>query len=178
MAALRSAKCVLIVCHGNIIRSAFAARLVAQGIGGDARVSIVSGGLEAMPGAPPPANAVCTATKLGVDLTGHVSAAVAPETVANADVIFVMDIPQLIAIRRRFPEGRAKTFLLTCLAPHGPLEIRDPVEGDESVFQECFDQISRAAGPIVGLLAARTQSGSRHVALKSIKRPLHDSCSG
>src|SRR2546427_512244 len=59
----------------------------------------------------------------------------------------------LATIRRRFPEARAKTFLLSCLIADGPLEVRDPVDGDESVFQACFDHISRAVRPIVHLLA-------------------------
>ena len=158
--ALGSAKRILIVCHGNIIRSAFAARLVARVVGEEASVSVSSAGLGAVPGSPPPPTAVRTATRMGVDLSGHLSAAVAPETVADADVIFVMDIPQLLAMRTRFPGVRAKPFLLTCLAPEGPLEIRDPVEGDESIFQECFDQISRAVRPIVRVLSAAARPGA------------------
>ena len=44
-AALRSASSVLVVCHGNIIRSPFAARLLAQAIGERQSLSIVSAGV-------------------------------------------------------------------------------------------------------------------------------------
>jgi protein-tyrosine-phosphatase len=77
--------------------------------------------------------------------------------VAKSDVIFVMEIPQLLALRRRFPEARAKTFLLSCLAPETPLEIRDPVDGNESVFEACFDHITRAVRPVIGVLSHSTQ---------------------
>jgi protein-tyrosine-phosphatase len=73
--------------------------------------------------------------------------------IAGSDVIFVMDIPQLVQLRKRFPEARARTFLLTCLAPSTPLEVGDPINGDESVFEACFNHISSAADPIVRVLA-------------------------
>lgn len=152
-AALKSARSILIVCHGNIIRSAFAARLVTQVLGDDRRISISSGGLEAVPGTPPHPTAVFSANGLCVDLRDHTAGPVTPDSVANADVIFVMEIPHLLVMRKRFPEARAKTFLLTCLAPGTPLEIRDPVEGDESLFQTCFEHIVRAVRPIVRILS-------------------------
>jgi glycosyltransferase involved in cell wall biosynthesis/protein-tyrosine-phosphatase len=152
MAALRSARGILMVCHGNIIRSPFAARLVAQGLGDRGTVRIASGGLGAVAGNPPHPTALQLATARSVDLTRHAAAPIAADTVAASDVIFVMDIPQLVTMRRRFPEARGKTFLLTCLAADAPLEIRDPVDGDETRFQACFDHISRAVRPIVGTL--------------------------
>jgi len=148
----KSAKHILVVCHGNINRSAFAARLVAQTVGDHTPVSVSSGGLAALPGSPSPPHALHTARGLGVDLSSHASAVLTAESVANADLIFVMDIPQVVAMRKRFPQARRRTFLLTCLAPDGPLEIDDPDGGDASVFQTCFDDISRAVRPIVRVL--------------------------
>jgi protein-tyrosine-phosphatase len=144
---------VLVVCHGNIIRSAFAARFIAQALGERPSPSVSSAGLAAIPGRPPHPIAVLTATPRGIDLSRHRAAPITPAAVASAGVIFVMDVPQLVTIRRRFPEARAKTFLLSCLIADGPLEVRDPVDGDESMFQACFDHISRAVRPIVHLLA-------------------------
>src|SRR5437764_1209850 len=156
--ALKSAQSVLIVCHGNIIRSAFAARLLAQALGHGSPVSVSSGGLAALPGRPPHPTAVLTANALRVDLSQHAAARVGPESVAAADVIFVMDVQQLATMRARFPDARAKTFLLTALAPGTPLEIRDPVNGDESRFQACFEHIVRAVQPIVRTLSDRAHA--------------------
>ncbi len=156
-ARLKSAKSVLIVCHGNIIRSAFAARQLAQALGDDALVSISSAGLEAVSGRPSHPTAVLTAAPLQIDLTRHSAAPLRPAAVATADVIFVMDVQQLVALCRRFPDARAKTFLLTCLASDRPLEVRDPVDGDETVFQACFDHISGATRPIIRLLSAAVE---------------------
>ncbi len=157
VAGLRSARRRLIVCQGNIIRSPFTARLLGKALGrarGDGRrVSICSGGLAATPGTPSPPAAVRVAARHRVDLGDHAASPVTPEAVATSDVIFVMDIAQLSAMRQRFPEARAKTFLLSCLAPKSALEVRDPFDGNESLFQACFAHISECVRPIVSQLA-------------------------
>lgn len=150
--ALKAGKNILVVCHGNIIRSPFAAFLLAQSLGDQPPVSIASAGLEAMPGRPPHPTALRQAAARRVDLSAHAASRVERDVVNRSDVIFVMDIPQLLVLRQRFPEARAKTFLLTSLAPETPLEIRDPVDGDDGVFQACFDHITRAVRPLAGVL--------------------------
>ena len=117
-------------------------------------MSIASAGLEAMPGRPPHPTALRQAAERSIDLSSHAASPLERDVVAASDVIFVMDIPQLLGMRQRFPEARAKTFLLTSLAPDTPLEIRDPVDGDESVFHACFDHITRAVRPLAGVLTA------------------------
>jgi glycosyltransferase involved in cell wall biosynthesis/protein-tyrosine-phosphatase len=157
VAALTAGHHILVVCHGNIIRSAFAAFLLEQSLGEQPRVSIASAGLAAMPGRPAHPTALRQAAERRIDLSSHAASRVERRVVAKSDVIFVMDIPQLLDLRRRFPDARAKTFLLTSLAPEAPLEIRDPVDGDESVFQACFDHIARAVRPLAAVLAQSPQ---------------------
>ena len=155
--ALKAGKNILVVCHGNIIRSPFAAYLLERSLGERARVSIASAGLEAMPGRPPHPTALRQAAERRVDLRTHAASRIARDRVVASDVIFVMDIHQLLALRQRFPEAREKTFLLTSLAPETPMEIGDPVNGDESVFHACFDHITRAVRPLAGVLAQSPQ---------------------
>lgn len=152
IAALGSARRILFVCQGNIIRSPFAASLIARYVAG--RVSIGSAGLAAIPGRPPHPTALQLATALRVDLSGHAASPLDAAAVAASDAIFVMDLPQLVLMRTRFPEARAKTFLLTCLASDIPLEVRDPYAGDEPEFQACFDHIARAVPPLVSALSS------------------------
>jgi len=152
-AALRSARKILIVCHGNIIRSPFTARLAAQALGADGRVSIGSGGLAATAGTPCPPPAFLAAARRDVDLGGHVASAVSALDVATSEVIFVMDLGQLRLMERRFPEARAKVFLLTCLAPEQPLEVRDPFGGEAARFEACYAHIAASVRPIVQALA-------------------------
>jgi protein-tyrosine-phosphatase len=151
--ALKDGKNILVVCHGNIIRSPFAANLIAQALGEEARVSIASAGLEAMPGREAHPAALATAATRRVDLSAHAASRLDVALVARSDVIFVMEIAHVLALRQRFPEARAKTFLLSCLAPETPLEISDPYDGDQSVFEACFDHITRAVRPVVGALS-------------------------
>jgi L-malate glycosyltransferase len=149
---LQSAKTVLVVCHGNIIRSAFAAELLRQRIG--AGVRIHSAGLAAVTGAPSHPSAIRIAASCDVDLASHVASPLGADAIAKSDVIFVMEVSQLVAMHQHFPEARTKTFLLTCLASDTPLEIGDPVDGDDSRFRTCFNHISQAVDPIVGELHA------------------------
>lgn len=157
-AALRSARHVLIVCHGNIIRSPFAARLIGQALRQGRAVHISSAGLEATPGTPPPPAAAASAARHEVDVSTHVASRVTPEAVTGSDVIFVMEVDHLRAIQRRFPQARSKTFLLTCLVPSWPLEVPDPFGGDDSAFQACFEHISESVRPIVRLLATSEEA--------------------
>ena len=163
--ALHSANSVLVVCHGNIIRSPFAARLVARAAGSHRRLSVRSGGLAAVAGKPSHPSAVLTATKQRIDLADHHAAPLDEQVVRASDVIFVMEVCHLLEMRRRFPGAAAKTFLLTCLAAETPLEIQDPYNGDLSRFEACFEHIARAVHPI-----ARTLSNSAAIIMKeSIK---------
>ena len=155
--ALQAGKNILVVCHGNIIRSPFAAFLLEQSLGERPRVRIASAGLEAMPGRSPHPTALRKAAERRIDLSSHAASRVERDVVTRSDVIFVMDIQQLLGLRQRFPGARAKTFLLTSLAPDTPLEIRDPVDGDESVFHACFDHITRAVRPLAGVLTEASQ---------------------
>jgi len=151
--ALQSASTILVACHGNIIRSPFAAALLTQAAAGRA-IRIRSAGLGAVEGNSSHPIAIRIAASRDVDLGGHASSPVDLESVAKSDVIFVMDISQLVTMRRRFPEAQHKTFLLTCLAGGTPLEIRDPVDGDDPIFEACFDHISKAVRPIAETLRA------------------------
>lgn len=153
-ALLGSAARVLILCQGNIIRSPFAASLVAQAVSANGRIHVDSAGVAATAGRPPHPVALELATLRAVDISAHAASPVSAEGVAASDAIFAMDIPQLVWMRRHFPEARSKTFLLTCLAPDIEPEIRDPYAGDRSQFQECFDHIHRAVQPLVSVLRA------------------------
>jgi glycosyltransferase involved in cell wall biosynthesis/protein-tyrosine-phosphatase len=151
---LGSATRLLILCQGNIIRSPFAASLVAQAVSQTRGIQVASAGVAATAGRPPHPVALELATLRAVDISSHAASPVSAERVASSDAIFAMDIPQLVWMRRNFPEARAKTFLLTCLAPDIELEIRDPYAGDRSQFQACFDHICHAVQPLVSVLRA------------------------
>jgi protein-tyrosine-phosphatase len=151
---VRRARTILMVCHGNIIRSPFAAELAKQALNGKRRVEIASAGLQAKPGNAVPPRALRMASGRRIDLASHTASPLTSELVATSDLILVMDIPQLVTLRQRFPDARNRTFLLTCLAPDTPLEVADPVDGDEGMFHRCFEHITRATRPVIRAIAA------------------------
>ncbi len=158
IAAARSARNVLVVCHGNIIRSAFAERLLRRALGYGSRTTISSAGLYALPGNPAHQYAVLSARSRSIELSGHAASPLTRERVAASDLILVMDVWQVVELVRRFPDARGKTVLFTCLAPKAPLEIEDPVNGNRPVFEACFDHIARAAAPLVQAMNAHNRA--------------------
>jgi protein-tyrosine-phosphatase len=158
--ALRDARRVLIVCHGNIIRSAFAARLMQQKLDSIGGVRFASAGVEATPGRPPHPIALRIAARHRVDLSRHAASRVTADEMRASDVVFAVDVPQFVALRRRFPEARDKIFLLTSLAPRTPLEIADPIFGDDHAFEACFAHITQAVDPIGRVIAEPPRAAS------------------
>jgi protein-tyrosine phosphatase len=150
--ALAAARRVLIVCQGNIIRSPIAERLLRLAVAGQPVPVIFSAGLDATAGTPAHPWAVGVAARHHLDLADHRAARVSADDIDRGDVVFAMDLNQLVLLRHRFPTAGDKVFLLTCLAPDTPLEVRDPIMGDESEYSVCFDHLLRATTPIGQLL--------------------------
>jgi protein-tyrosine-phosphatase len=155
--ALHGATQVLIVCHGNIIRSAFAARLLQQRLGAS-HLRVVSAGVEAIPGRTAHPIALRIARRRCVDLDDHVASRVGAAAISASDVVFAADLFQFVALRERFPAARAKIFLLTSLAPSTPMEIADPINGDDRAFEVCFQHITLAVDAICRAVTPRTAS--------------------
>jgi protein-tyrosine phosphatase len=155
IATIAAAQRVLVLCHGNIIRSPFTAHALQRAVGRTG-VRVASAGLQAVPGRLSPVAPVLAADSFQIDLRRHTASVVTADAVAEADVIFVMDVAQLAAMRRRFPDARGRTFLLATLAPGTPLEVRDPVMGGQAVCRACFEHIQQAIAPIADALSIRS----------------------
>ena len=150
---LHGARSVLILCQGNVIRSAFAAHLLSAALKGRKAVSIRSAGLETVPGWRAHPRVIARCEDLNINLRGHSSVAVTETMVKTADVVLVMEVSQIVVVGRRFPGARRKTFLLSCLAPDVPMEIRDPADKDEATLDACLDCIERALKPVIEIIA-------------------------
>lgn len=148
---------VLIVCHGNICRSPFAAALLARELAGvGARVE--SAGLVGAD-RPPPPRAVVAASRRGVDLSPHRSRLLIPELARWADLIVVMDAEQGWEVCARFGRWRHDVILLGDVDP-APIEtrtIRDPVGQGPEVFEESYARIERCVAAL-----ARALVGDNH----------------
>jgi protein-tyrosine-phosphatase len=143
---------VLVVCHGNICRSPYAAALLRDGLRalvGDG-VRVASAGF-VLPGRSCPALAVEVAATRGLDLSGHRSQLLVPPEVATADLILVMDTTQRWGVRALFGRTSEDVLLLGDLDP-GPIEtreIRDPFDQPREVFEESYSRIERCVAEFI-----------------------------
>ena len=161
-AQVARARTIYFVCHGNIIRSPFAAALLRERIGQLADIEVHSAGLGTSGGASAHPIASQCARQFGIDLSTHLTRGVSLKELLRTDIVFAMEADQLVELERRFPECDGKAYLLGCLAPDGPLEIADPVYAPIETFEACYHQIDAAVHRLANLLvpAAGSPTGS------------------
>jgi len=143
------------LCQGNVIRSVFAAHLLSAALEGRRAVSVRSAGLATVPGWRAHPRVVARCQALNIDLRNHASVAVTETMVRAADVVLVLEVPQLVAVRRRFFRARRKSFVLTCLAPDAPMEVEDPAGKDEATVDACLGHITQALKPMIEIIIDR-----------------------
>lgn len=147
---------VLVVCHGNICRSPYAAAALKKALRLPAAsaVRIESAGFLA-PGRYSPEEAIRAAGSHGVDLKRHRSRSITRESVVHASLVVTMDTRQRSMIRDRFGK-RARDVIV--LGDLDPVSIRtravaDPIEGVQEIFEQCYDRIDRCIEALADALA-------------------------
>jgi protein-tyrosine-phosphatase len=152
---------VLVVCHGNICRSPYAAALLDGGLR-----SLVGNGVQVtsagfvLPGRPCPALAVEVAATRGLDLSEHRSQLLAPPEVFAADLIVVMDTTQRWGMRALFGRTSEDILLLGDLDPE-PIEtreIRDPFDQPKEVFELSYSRIERCVAEFLRAVSQGAKS--------------------
>src|SRR3989442_1788473 len=88
----RAPRSILLVCHGNICRSPFAAVLLQRALG-PAGIRVHSAGFIG-PNRPSPPEAVTAAARYGVNLSDHRSRVLTADLVRSTDPLVVMDPAQ------------------------------------------------------------------------------------
>jgi protein-tyrosine-phosphatase len=143
----RPTRSVLVLCHGNIIRSALAEALVKAAAGGSIRVA--SAGVGAQEGRGADERACAAARELGVSLDGHRARRVTRELLSEADVVVVMDELNEAFLLSLHPEARPK---LRFLGEWGPRRrsrvIVDPYRGSLRDVQACGREIQACAAEL------------------------------
>ena len=132
---------LLVICHGNICRSPFAAALLARALPG---VRVESAGFIG-PGRAPPREAVAAAARYRVDLSAHRSQLVTADSTRAAELIVVMDAAQRREVCGRFGRAPGDVLVLGDLDPL-PIDaraIRDPVNQPLVAFEESYARIER-----------------------------------
>lgn len=149
---------ILVVCHGNICRSPYAAAVLRRSLPAEAarHLQVRSAGFIG-PGRGSPPEAITVAARHGIDLTAHRSAPITVDSVRGSELILVMDVDQHQAIVRRFGRAAHDVVVLGDLDP-APIDtrtIRDPVEQPLDVFEESYARIDRCVSVLVRAVARR-----------------------
>jgi protein-tyrosine-phosphatase len=139
--ALASARKVLFLCYGNINRSALAQAYAQHRHGGRAEFS--SAGFHAPAGRPADPAMVSAAAQRQVDLARSASRTLDAAMVAEADVIFAMELSHLDRLLHEHPAARGKAFLLGAAAAssHGGLEVPDPYGKSGDTYAQVCGQV-------------------------------------
>jgi protein-tyrosine phosphatase len=152
---------VLVLCHGNICRSPFAAALLAHR---DPALEVRSGGIAAGEGVPVDPQARAIAARWQLDLTDHRARPLTAEDVEWAELLLVMQGRHVLGIAERFPEALPRVRLLGDFHSAAPHAIADPWRLSDETFVACFEQIERAVDRVARLLAAqRSAAPTRRV---------------
>ena len=136
---------ILVVCHGNICRSPYAAyrlrKLLARA--GHAWTVESAGFIGA--DRPSPGNAIVTAESRGIDLKPHRSQLLNRQLIDSAQLIIVMEARQADALRRVYGHVKAPILMLGDLDPRHveTRTVRDPALQSRAVFAESYDRIDR-----------------------------------
>jgi len=151
--AQQQPRTILVVCHGNICRSPFAAGVLARALGPSGTV-VASAGFVG-PGRGTPAAGITAAAGRGVDLSTHRSQLLTPALVGAAHLIVVMDAPQQRRVCERFGRLPGEVIVLGDLDPHpiATRAIHDPVDQPLEAFEESYARIERCVDALVAELA-------------------------
>jgi protein-tyrosine phosphatase len=145
------------VCHGNILRSAYAEALLKQPAVA-ARVPwlrVSSAGLHAVPGRPADPRGVSVAREGALDMSAHRATQLSAPLVTDADLVLVMDYVNAAEVATRFPEAAGKVVLLGRFDPDftGDPAIPDPFTGDLEAVRTSYSRVAAAIGGLVARLS-------------------------
>jgi len=143
----RSYRNVVFVCHGNILRSPFAAavlsQLLSESPGSGTTVSSAGIHARAKRGADP--RGIAAAMARGVNLENHGARLLSADVVRDADLVVVMDFANEAELLAQFPASRTKLRLLGTFdaLPRASIEIADPYTMSDDGVERSYDDILR-----------------------------------
>ena len=153
--SLVKAKHIVFLCYGNINRSVLAEKCLIQQLGQASGFGIRSAGFHPKSNRPADPVMVAVAKEHGIDLSNWSSNLVEETMLADADIIFVMEISHFLIVSNKFPKFQHKVHLLGEVTENVacvPLEIADPYGQSSATYLQCFQQVYAASQMLAGLL--------------------------
>ncbi len=138
---LRDVRQVLLLCYGNINRSAVAQRLLQARVT-EQDIEVRSAGFHAEQGRPADPVMLRIAAESGIDLSDSRSRCVDTVMVDQAELILVMEHAHRERLLATFPQVADRTLLLGMLpGVEGPDQIDDPYGNTPQVYRRCFERL-------------------------------------
>ena len=143
-------KKILFVCTGNICRSVIAEHLFNKIIKNKniEGVEASSAGIEGNPEYKIYGYLAKLMTAKGIDYSRHKSRKITTINPADYDLIIVMEQFHKNYISRAYPGSKEKVKLLTELAGEGKIDIPDPLNRPDEVYDKVFEDINRCVAKI------------------------------
>lgn len=136
---------VLVVCYGNIYRSAFVAACLSDSLVDTAEIR--GAGFHKVADRPAPGRHVQMSGKFGVSLAAHRSRVISQDDVQWADTIILMDRHNWDGL---YSLGTARNKLVWLGAlTKGPVEIPDPYELDDATAERIVQRMYEACAQFV-----------------------------
>jgi protein-tyrosine phosphatase len=152
---------ILFVCLGNICRSPFAEKLVAERVKGiEPRISCASAGIRTTQAGRSPAFACEVARTFGVTLDAHRPQTLTRELVDAHDLIVVMEAAHLLTLRASYPNASDRIVLLSLLDSqarpgYDRYNIADPFSRPREAFEACYQRIEHASSNLLSAIHRR-----------------------
>jgi protein-tyrosine phosphatase len=153
---------LLLVCHGNVMRSPYAEAVLRRLLGARSRVRVASAGFIGSDRATHPV-ALEGAASRGVDLGSHRSRLVSPVILRDADLVVVMDNHQRRALCKRFGVGGQSVVVLGDLDPWpvATRAIEDPYNRPRAVLDVVYARIDRCLATLAPALGRAVTADMR-----------------
>ena len=146
---------ILVVCYGNIYRSAFVEALIRTLE--KTTLQVRSAGFHHVPLRPAPPRLVQMSQRFGVDLSQHRSSVVSREALEWADAILLMDRKNWVRLRRIGADPRKLVWLGAFVG--GSIELEDPYEMSDQQLAALLERLDSATRQMmVQLQGVRSQS--------------------
>jgi protein-tyrosine-phosphatase len=146
---------LLIVCHGNIYRSPYAAELLRERLAQASQVR--SSGFHPVADRPSPRQHVEMSLESNVDLTGHRSSIVSAADLAWADAIVLMDRHNWQLLRKQGADSCHMIWLGTL---DGGAEIADPYGAPHDEARKIMRRVHQCTEALAAAVLARRGSSA------------------